>query len=320
MESHIWSVKSEEIASLKTFRTEADMESFLMNNPAVIGCFDDEKGSSLFYQQLFTHKGKGGNGFIDLVGITINDKGYELHIFELKNGTIDKKAVEQLKEYLDGWKKPGVVGKSKTEEKVKEYFKERFDESEIKDILDNPRGVLIGTKYDPEAITEASKNKFKAIRIARFTTNKSPEYYILIEDQIGDLVRCQFVWQDFLEKGLIKETDKFINKPGNNIKDIIAKPDFNLPKTKNLLFEDESKKRILEKLEEKKIEEGDKFVKEVINTLKTDQSLGITNATKIVYLSFGGKVNKNYWVPAPLWTHDKKNITLSDLIEQLKKS
>ena len=316
MESHIWYVKSEKIASLETFRTEADMESFLMNNPAVIGCFDQDKGSSLLFQQLFTHKDKGSNGRIDLIGIVNN----ELHIFELKNGTIDKKAVEQLKEYLDGWKKPGVGGRSKIEEQVKEYLKEQLDESKINVILNNPQGVLIGTKYDPEAITEASKNKFKAIRIARFTTNKSPEYYILIEDQIGDLVRCQFVWQDFLEKGLIKETDKFINKPGNNIKDIIAKPDFNLPKTKNLLFEDESKKRILEKLEEKKIEEGDKFVKEVINTLKTDQSLGITNATKIVYLAFGGKVNKNYWVPAPLWTHDKKNITLSDLIEQLKKS
>jgi len=49
MESSIWSVKSEKIASLETFRTEADMESFLMNNPAVIGCFDQDKGSSLLF-------------------------------------------------------------------------------------------------------------------------------------------------------------------------------------------------------------------------------------------------------------------------------
>jgi len=323
MESHIWYVKSEKIASLETFRTEADMESFLMNNPAVIGCFDQDKGSSLLFQQLFTHKDKGSNGRIDLIGIVNN----ELHIFELKNGTIDKKAVEQLKEYLDGWKKPGVGGRSKIEEQVKEYLKEQLDESKINVILNNPQGVLIGTKYDPEAITEANKEKFKAIRIARFTASKSPEYYILIEDQIGDLVSSRkYVWQDFYKKGLIKETDKFINDPGNNVKDIIAKPDPTLPKTKNLLFEDESKKRILEeihkKLEEKKIKEGEdeEFVNRTINALKTDQSLPISNATRIVYLAFGGQKNKTWWTPAPLWTHNEKNITIYDLSEQLKKS
>jgi hypothetical protein len=259
-----------------------------------------------------------------LVGI-INDNGYELHIFELKNGLIGESAVKQLKEYLDGWG-PGD-GRYKIEKQVKEYLEE-LDESTIKNILDKPQGVLIGTKFDESAITMATKYKFKAIRIARFMATKSSEYYILIADQIGDIVsRRLYVWQDFYEKGLIKETDKFINKPGNNVKDIIAKQDPNsLKTTKNLLFEDESKKRILEeinkKLEEKKIEEGEKkeFVNRTIYALKRDQSLPISNATRIVYLAFGGQNNKNWWVPSPLWIHNEKNIKISELEKQLKKS
>ena len=97
MESEIWRVRSERIGTLESFRSEYDMESFLMNNPANIGCWNTDTDlafPTLIRQQLHTRKGKGSGGRIDLVGVSIGDNGYELRIFELKASRIDVPAVE----------------------------------------------------------------------------------------------------------------------------------------------------------------------------------------------------------------------------------
>jgi len=51
MESEIWRVRTERIGTLESFRSEYDMESFLMNNPAIIGCWDPDAG--LTFPTLF---------------------------------------------------------------------------------------------------------------------------------------------------------------------------------------------------------------------------------------------------------------------------
>lgn len=98
MRSEIWRVIAEKIGSIEAFKSGRDMESFLMNNPAVIGCWDpDAKAScpSLVREQIFTRSGKEGKGRMDIVGVARNEEGeYELRIFGLKLGEIDVSAVE----------------------------------------------------------------------------------------------------------------------------------------------------------------------------------------------------------------------------------
>ncbi|OQY08825.1 MAG: hypothetical protein B6I30_10730 [Desulfobacteraceae bacterium 4572_187] len=100
MESQIWRVRTERIGTLESFRSEYDMESFLMNNPAIIGCWDPDADfaiPTLIRQQIPTKKNKGGSGRIDLAGISKNDNAYELRIFELKANRIDVAAVTKIK-------------------------------------------------------------------------------------------------------------------------------------------------------------------------------------------------------------------------------
>ena len=74
MESQIWKVQTEKIGSLEPFKSERDMESFLMNNPAIVGCWDPDSDlalPTLIRQQISTKTARGSAGRIDLAGISI---------------------------------------------------------------------------------------------------------------------------------------------------------------------------------------------------------------------------------------------------------
>lgn len=56
MESEIWRVQTERIGTLESFRSERDLESFLMSNPAVLGCRDPRSKipkPTLLMQQIY---------------------------------------------------------------------------------------------------------------------------------------------------------------------------------------------------------------------------------------------------------------------------
>ena len=41
--SEIWRVRTKMVGAIEPFHSERDMESFLMNNPAVVGCWDPDE-------------------------------------------------------------------------------------------------------------------------------------------------------------------------------------------------------------------------------------------------------------------------------------
>ena len=85
MESQIWKVHTEKIGTLKPFNSERDMESFLMSNPAIVGCWDPDSDiplPALMRSQVCIKSEKGDIGRMDLVGFGVIDNAYELRIFE----------------------------------------------------------------------------------------------------------------------------------------------------------------------------------------------------------------------------------------------
>jgi len=165
MESQIWRVQSEKIGSLEAFRSERDMESFLINNPAIVGCWNPDVSSSipaLIREQVSTLTDKFEKGRMDLVGIARNenDDGYELRIFELKVVEISTDAVDQLTNYLKGWD-----AQDSAKERIKKWILdlklEEVTESIANEIVGKPVGVLVGPKFSPDA---SAKAKFLKIR------------------------------------------------------------------------------------------------------------------------------------------------------------
>ena len=323
MVSEIWSVKTYKIGIVEPFKSENDMESFLMNNPAIIGCADPNNnnvGTTLMRQQIYTKKGSGATGRIDLIGLTIIEDDYILRIFELKANKVDKNAVEQLKDYLDGWNNSSntqVRGNIKTW--ILKFDLDGINSKNVDRIIENPQGVLIGPDFDNDAIVLAKYYGFLAIKLTRYLGN-SNEYYVIIEDLIGDIVktRQQYGWDLFIKSNLISPNDTFVISNGH-IK-LRAYPDSKYFHTshKYLIFDDNSRKLILQNenkiLNRIRSSYGSAKVqkwKDIFQSIKNGEGVLISNATEVIYLAFD--FPSSYWVPSNYWVHEKTGKTLEEL-------
>ncbi len=328
MESQIWRVRTEKIGTLESFRSEYDMESFLMNNPAIVGCWDPDADfaiPTLIRQQIHTKKGEGGSGRIDLAGIIKNDNGYELCIFELKANRIDETAVTQLHDYLKGWGKKESASKM-----IKDWILDLqlvgVDSSNVNKMISKPQGVLVGPEFDVKAIIKAKGMNFQGIRLTRFRAEIGQDYYVIVEDQVGDVIkrakRAQFGWSDLIDNNLIAETDKItLTVPNKSVK-FIAKPDLTAAsfKSKKIIFEKASANKILKKERQIRVAHSEfkypaKWIDSVIQSIQEGNSVLITHATGIIYFAFGWPTS--FWVPGQYWIHEKSKLTLGKLDQKL---
>ena len=322
--SEIWRVSSEKIGHIEGFSSERDMESFLMVNPAVIGCYaaDAQTAQQLLRDQVVIKSGRGGPGRIDIVGLAPReDSGFELRIFELKNGEINVDAVQQLINYLGDWQ-----ANSAARERVRDWalslVLNGVDETTIDDILDQPFGILIGTNFQAEAIRAVLDSDFKeqirGLRLARFRGTSKSEYYIIAEDQIGTIGTKKKLWSwgELIKKGLIDKDDTFILKETG----LIARPDpkrldynwimliFDEPSTQLLLSKE---KEILAKAEAQSDAYVKRWVPRALEALRNRKNMAITLATGLSFFAFGSPVS--YWVPTDYWIHQKSGKSLTEL-------
>jgi len=321
--SQIWKVHTERIGALEAFKSEYDMEAFLMNNPLILGYRSEAASLAqpiLMKQQLGT-KAKEGAGRLDICGLFPKGETYELLIFELKNGEIDIAAVNQLSEYIDGWHDEKGA-KQKIKQQVKEMGLQEIVEDDLERAIENPIGVLVGTNFLAEAISKANANKLKGIRLARFRAEEKGEYYVIIEDQIGDVIstgRFQWSWQDLVAENLIEETDSLIIETKGNM--LRGQPDRDTLTwvKKKILLDEDSRKRILDAADSFKQNAGElerRWLPKTLDSIRHGKPIYITNATGLSYLAFGGPT-KSYWVPLYWWVHEKSGKKLEEMVNLL---
>lgn len=324
MDSQIWRVRTEKIGSLEPFKSERDMESFLMINPAIVGCWNPSSNlalPSLIRQQVFIKSDK-DIGRIDLIGLAVLDEGYELRIFELKAVDILVEAVEQLNSYLEVWKKESIT-KTEIKQWILNLGLKDIEDQNIDEIVSNPVGILIGPKFQPEAISKAIGLNIQGIRLARFKAERESEYFVIVEDQVGKIVenvKRQWTWNDLIQDGLVEGSDSFkISYEGESL---FARPDplYLDNYTKRILFDHESRAKIIAKekeIREKAIHEYDlKWLDKAFSFLKKEESVYISNATGLFYFAFGGP-NASYWVPTSWWIHEKSGKDIEELKNDL---
>jgi len=323
MGSEIWRVQSEKIGTLEAFKSERDMESFLINNPAIVGCWDPDINSSipaLIREQVSTLTDKFEKGRMDLVGIARNESGdgYELRIFELKAVEITDKAVHQLNEYLKGWENQDSA-KKRIEKWILDLQLEEVTASNIKDIVNKPVGVLVGPKFSPEASAKAKSLKIRGVRLARFKAASSAEYYVIVEDEVGDIVdtsRRNWSWKALASVGLISGADYFIIRHENDA--LRAKPDLNAWDffKKKIVFDDDSTQVLLSKEESihsRANADHKRWLEKELASIKNGTGVFLSNATGLCYLAFGGPT-ASYWVPNWWWIHEKSGRRLDELV------
>ncbi|MEN6560580.1 MAG: hypothetical protein ABFD52_07390 [Acidobacteriota bacterium] len=322
MKSEIWRVQSEKIGSLEAFRSERDMESFLINNPAIVGCWDPDASSSipaLIREQISTLTEKFDKGRMDLVGLARTENGYELRIFELKAVEITDKAVDQLDRYLKGWR-----AQASAKEKIKKWVValdlEGLTEAGIKEIVDKPVGVLVGPKFLLEAAVKAKSLKIRAVRLARFKAASAAEYYVIVEDEVGDVVdtsRRSWSWKDLAETGLISEGDCFVIRHGKDA--LRAKPD---PAAwdwykKKVIFDGDSTRKLIDNevaVRARANKDHKRWLDKEYRSLKAGSGVFLSNAAGLCYLAFGGPT-PTYWVSNWCWTHEKTGQKLDRLVQ-----
>jgi hypothetical protein len=322
MKSEIWRVKSEKMGSLEAFRSERDMESFLINNPAIVGCWDPDASSSvpsLIREQISTSTGKTEKGRMDLVGIARTEKGYELRIFELKAVEIIESAVDQLNAYLKGWNLEDSAKKA-ISSWILELDLDGVSETNVGEIVTRPVGILIGPRFSVEARAKAKAQRIKAIRLARFKAASSPEYYVIVEDEVGDIVdsgRRSWSWKDLISTGQISEEDFFVIRREDNM--LRAKPDSSTLDwfKKKVLFDEESVRVLLDKepdIRSRANLNDHKWIDREFASLRNGTGVFLSNATGLCYLAFGGPT-ASYWVPNWWWIHEKTGKRLDDIVK-----
>ena len=300
------------------------MESFLMNNPAILGCWDpDHKLTppSLVKEQVVLRAENDSRGRIDIIGLAPREEGYELLVFELKQEDIDEKAVDQIKFYLDNWHH-----KEGPRKEVRSWIMgqklQGIDESNIDAIIDRPIGVLVGSKFRPEAIRRAleANGKIRGIRLARFKAAKS-EYYVIVEEQIGPIIsRRYWSWHELIEAGLIDQNDVFSTSfQGQKL---TGRPDPKYLKYNwiRLILDDASIASILSR--EQQIVENSKndsyaikWIPKAFEALRRGKSIVLTNASGLAFFAFGGPAS--YFTPSYNWIHEKSGKSIEQLKNEL---
>jgi len=192
------------------------MESFLYNNPEIIGILSDSSGmkeDSAIIQQFPTQKGAGGKGRIDLIALNSDENSnLILKIIELK-----KKAVKddflQLKEYLEGlnednpWK-AGLVN----------FIKERSgidDDNEINDIYNKAKGIFITSDFEPELLIEIHKwntNKHRNfIELFKLLQFKAGDSNFILLDKIIEQPKLKTSKRRFNWNEMVKQFSNILN-------------------------------------------------------------------------------------------------------------
>jgi hypothetical protein len=313
--SHIWRVSTEKLGSLQAFRSERDMESFLMNNPSIIVGWDSESSDKFpLKEQQFARDDGENRGRIDIVGIAKYDGEYSIRIFELKNEPISPAAVAQIRGYRETWKADRGP-KNEIRRWILDMNLQDLKENELDDILENPMFVLIGSAFSEDAVVEAQKYEINGVRLARFQGEHKSDYYIIIEDQIGDTIkRRSWSWQGLINKKLMSSEDYFYFKH----KDVLlrAQPD---PARLDwnhiyLKFDDPSKKFLLEneeKIKSKITNDSKNPIEKGLRNLHEGKSVVLTNATALAF--YVSDYNLGFWTPKPFWGHEKSGKTIEDM-------
>ena len=208
--------KVDKIASAAEFRSEHQMESFLYNNPEIIGILKDASGAyagAAIIQQVSTQKGEGGKGRIDLIALN-SDEDFNpvLKIIELK-----KKAVKadflQLKEYLQGLNR-----NNPWKSEVEQFIKENGgidDDNIIESIYNNARGVFIAGDFEPELLFEIynwNKNKENnLIELFKLIQFKAEDNNFILLDKIIKQPISERRKRNFTWNVIVKQFSKLIN-------------------------------------------------------------------------------------------------------------
>jgi hypothetical protein len=204
--STLWRMDTYEVGGDAAFKSEYEMETFLMLNPSVLNCQGDDGQEPLLWQQIGVSQ-KTKRGRIDLMGIDQSTEEGTLKIFELKNSKIEKGAVDQLDGYIETLRSGGQRAE-KIKEKLLELWPTGKDRGEkyIEKLVKNAEGVLVGTgieleKGEAEVNIDKIKTKnISVIKLSNFYDTANSSRYIVAEDLVGKTVKKgkikQFSWDE----------------------------------------------------------------------------------------------------------------------------
>ena len=216
--STIWKTDTEQLGESggnSEFRSEYEMETFLMLHPEIVGCAGEEDEDPTLWQQIHIEKKYKKNGRIDMVGIA--EKKSEgssgekvLTIFELKNGEIDTKAIEQLFGYMDEIKKKDKPARKNIGDLLR--AKQGYSDKEIEVLIKKAKGVLVGTvfKYDAKGIENNIKTirdeGYDVVKLTRFKDRSNSNQYTIVEDMVGEVIKSNkavknFSWDELETQG-----------------------------------------------------------------------------------------------------------------------
>jgi hypothetical protein len=338
----LWRVENHLIGEVEEFRSEYEMEAFLMSNQVLlVGTSEEDDAPRRLWSQLPIVKGSGERGRIDLVGLIAPEtRGrWELRLFELKKAA-DAASVTQIREYLKGWDEASQTHRQ-ARDYVKEFLREFIDESEASRLLGSPLGgTLVASRFDDDALVAAlAQPRIAAVKITKFRGSaefrgSSDSSFIVIEDIVGKAVqgKINLSWAD----DGISESDVVVaNVPGLATR-MAARPfglSVGIPSQepvprKRLILLPDSASEIVKRKDEiaQRVRSFVKWNQErILKSLdeiaaQNEIPLYLVNATAIVF-ALANYQRQDFWVtPTAYWKFERSGETLWEIESRLKQA
>jgi hypothetical protein len=332
----LWQVASQQIGEVEEFRSEREMEAFLMSNEVLlVGSSEEDDAPRRLWSQLPITKGTGEPGRVDLVGLVAAEASatWELRLFELKK-TADAKSVRQIREYLDGWNTAsqnltGATGY------VKDFIRNIVSEGEVDGLLNSLRGTLVASRFEEDALVAALiQPRIAAVKLTKFR-GSADSSFIFIEDLVGKAVQTARTNLSWADDG-ISESDIVVANVPNLSGQIFAHPDKDSVGTpgqkpvrrKKLVLQPESATEIVtqkEKIAEWVGHFTGSYQNRILNSLdelaaRKDAPLFLMHATALVF-ALADYQREDYWVtPTAYWKLQRSGETLWEIESRLKKA
>jgi len=182
--AEIYKYNLKKLSLSNDFRNERDMQSFLYNNPEIVGKLYNSNGElhSPIIREFSTKRGEDKKGRIDLLALSNSRGTLLLEIIELKmNAKADD--FEQLKEYL--------IGLNEKKEEIFDFIKKETKikiDTIIESCYSNIIGRFIVMDFDPRLIinifdwNSKSKNKIDLTKLILFKAdNKKSTTYVVLD-------------------------------------------------------------------------------------------------------------------------------------------
>ena len=210
----------------------------------------------------------------------------------------------------------------KAQGELKSWLREFVDEKRAVSLLASPRGVLIAPSFEPDAVADAGRSpRIACVRLSRFRA-PSNDYYVIIENIVGEAVKRTRRFFSWAQIGLTPED--WVSFTGKDPQSLRARPDpagLNRRDRKDVILDDACARALLIRRQKvidyarKRLPSEEGRVTRMLDQLAANTSfpLALSYATELAFFDREIPGSGYYSYPGQYWRVERTGKTIGEI-------